>query len=76
MSANIVSQNNPKSKIAITICTDGINNTLSPLAFKDSFALWWFAQEKTKGVSKPKEIQVSSRDIAAFMRDGIFITQS
>lgn len=60
---------------SITICVNDTTTTLSPLAFKSSKDLWWAAQEKIRGVSKPKAKLISSDDMTAFMRDGIFVPQ-
>jgi len=60
---------------SVSICTNGTTHTLTPLAFKNSQELWWTAQEKIRGVSKPPAKLVSSEDITAFMRDGIFIPE-
>ena len=60
---------------SITICANDTTTTLSPLAFKNSQDLWWAAQEKSRGISEPPAKLVSSEDITAFMRDGIFIPE-
>jgi hypothetical protein len=60
---------------SVAVCANGTTSTLSPLAYKNSQDLWWAAQKKIRGVSKPKAKLVCSEDITAFMRDGIFIPQ-
>ena len=55
-----------------------VNQTLlqfTPLSFKSGKDLWWATQLKAKGVQRVEPRKVSSEDIAAFMRDGIFIPQ-
>ena len=60
---------------SIVVCADATTITLSPLAFKNSQDLWWAAQEKIRGIKKPELKLVSSEDMTAFMRDGIFVPQ-
>ena len=60
---------------SIAVCADATTITLAPLAFKNSQDLWWAAQEKIRGIRKPEAKLVSSEDMTAFMRDGIFVPQ-
>ena len=60
---------------SIAVCANGTTMTLAPLAFKNSQNLWWATQEKIRGIRKPEANLVSSDDMTAFMRDGIFVPQ-
>lgn len=60
---------------SVAVCANGTTITLAPLAFKNSQDLWWDVQEKIRGIKKPEAKLVSSEDMTAFMRDGIFVPQ-
>ena len=68
----------PIPPVATATVSMTVNQTLiqfTPLSFKSGKDLWWATQLEAKGVQRVEPRKVSSTDIAAFMRDGIFIPQ-